>query len=178
MAEKKRSVGLVVLTDLPERGRVAALQVRGEWNFEKMKPESWPGACQVTVHGKVEECDKNWEDALFREASEEMEGGVSSAVYLARGNNYLRPISQEIEAGEEVRTYALLLNPKDFESVRLHVSSGGIRFVTEEQARQVWNIHQFKKNEGVPRDITAMFPDEMVAVLKAFEHFRATPAEA
>lgn len=54
----KKSVGLVILAEmLGENGTlVAVLQRRGKRNFEEGgKPESWPGGCQVTAHGTLEE---------------------------------------------------------------------------------------------------------------------------
>ena len=53
--KKKKSVGVQILSRDKKGALVAILQVRSQWNEEKNSPESYPGTCQVTVHGKLEE---------------------------------------------------------------------------------------------------------------------------
>ena len=69
----KKSVGLVVMTMLPKKDGskvlAAILQRRGTFNTEKMEPESWPGCCQVTCHGRLEE-GEDFELGLFNELGE------------------------------------------------------------------------------------------------------------
>ena len=69
----KRSVGLLVMTAINSH-LVALLSRRGVWNYEKGGFESWPGAYQITAHGKA----KGEEDVktnLEREVGEELGGG-------------------------------------------------------------------------------------------------------
>lgn len=181
MAEKKRSVGLVALTDLPAfGGRVAILQVRGEVNTEKLEPESWSGGCQVTVHGKLHGVE-TWEDALRRETREELGRFAGEHLEgLMRREDFEQQIVGTSEEGDkEVRTYGILVEPMFIRDLILHSSSGGIRLAREEQVRECDDLGKLDKKEGVrDRRVTTMFEDERNAVLNAFERFRNVPCSA
>ncbi len=71
---KKRSVGIQLLGKNTLGELVAILQVRAKWNSEKNTPETWPGACQVTAHGKLED-GEDFMQALFRETGHVANGG-------------------------------------------------------------------------------------------------------
>ncbi|GEM_PF-350157 len=88
MAEKRRVTGLLIMTELPNYGLVAVLQRRGEFNHEKMGPESFPGAMQLTVWGGVEESE-SMPGALFREIQEEM--GVATLYKVCDRGGILLP---------------------------------------------------------------------------------------
>ena len=76
MADKKRSGGLaILLSNVPGEGElVELLSTRGLVNPEKLPKgeilESFPGGCQIAVHGRVKE-EESELDALYREVQEE-----------------------------------------------------------------------------------------------------------
>jgi len=162
---KKVSVGLVVLTDISSMGgRVAVLQRRGEFNHEKMGAESYPGACQVTVHGKVEKSESTF-TALYREFAEEL-GKTALRVFLPSA---LKNLSNIVTEEKEVMTYGTVLPASFLKEVQLNPSSGGLVLLTEDRMDSIQDLHSFDKKEGVTdRRIIAMFPDEKEAVRKAF----------
>lgn len=168
MSEKKLSVGvMVLLTDVPNMGRAALLQRRGEFNHEKMAPESWPGACQVTAHGKVEVYE-TCEQALYREISEEL-GALAVQVIRAQGAK-VPEIYHHATDQKTVFTYGMVLPASLLKCVQLGPSSGGLVLMPENQVDIIQNLNLFDKTEGVrDRKIVAMFPDEIEAVKKAFE---------
>lgn len=184
-ATKKRMVGLVVLTDIPDMGRVAVLQRRGEFNHEKMGPESFPGLYQVTVHGKVEEGESS-EVALYREFVEKL--GDDRAAFrlvvpllmiqgrLVTGKSPLKVLLR-VETEEKVAvTYGAMLTANFLKEVRLGPSSGGLRLLREDEVNFIQEVdpssNGYNKKVGiVDRRVVAMFPDEKEAVRKAFRVF-------
>jgi hypothetical protein len=156
----KRTVGLVVLTNIESLGGlVAILQVRGEFNNETMRPETWPGGCQVTVHGACNEAETQLE-TLLREAREEM------------GARFAQMIHQFHPVNEEGANFMMYAIPDVVKNVQLHGGSGGLRFIRPDQVDSIVNLKDFDRKTGVTdRRITAMFPDEKEAVRLAFEKF-------
>jgi 8-oxo-dGTP pyrophosphatase MutT (NUDIX family) len=169
---KKQSVGLVVLTEIPSMGGVVAiLQRRGKFNHEKMGPESWPGGCQVTCHGKVEEVDEGVLDALQREIEEEF--GWDAVQEILPDPNQAILLSDEESESERALTYGVLVPPSGFlreGKVSLNASSGGLDFVTRDKVGQIQELRNFDKRTGVTDlNTIAMFSDEIEAVRLAFE---------
>lgn len=161
---QQRSVGLVILTDVPAMGGLCAvLQVRGEFNHEKLGPESYPGACQITVHGKCEEGE--WlPTALMREIREELGPGI---------HNSIRQMSElnRVETEEKlVINYGCRLSAEIIKFIQLSASTGGIRLLRREDVEKIVDLKKFDKKEGVrDRSVTAMFADEKEAVRLAFK---------
>lgn len=169
----KRSVGLVVVTEIDGLGRVAVLQRRGEFNHETMKSESYPGGCQVTAHGGVEE-GESFSQALNREIIEELS---ENFYMITRSNMTDIAVMQELvrleETDREVVTYGAKLPAYFLGGIRLSPSSGGLVLLAEPEVKKVKNLKDFDRNEGVlDRKVIAMFPDAREAVCKAFEVFK------
>ena len=167
----KTSVGLVVLVDVPSMGgRVAVLQVRGRFNHEKMGPESYPGCCQVTVHGKCED-EEGIMGALFREIEEEL--GEKTALILQ--NKYLKNefVGLCLKEKEGVINYGVIFSSDSsvyfLNSIRLNASTGGLRFIRQVDIDDIIDIRLFDKTIGVKDLATAMFLDEKEALKLAFE---------
>ena len=170
---KKRSAGVLVMTEFPGMGLVAVLQRRGEFNHEKMGPESYPGGCQLTAHGGMEDSEAPF-DTIFREALEEMGAPFGVAVGAALSGSLVNaPRLNYINTDEkEVYSYGQKMNPDFLKSIKLGPSSGGVVLVTKERASKIRNLKEFTREEGVDQlSIIAMFLDDKVAVLKAFKYF-------
>lgn len=120
-----KSVGLFIVTKLPNDDLVALLQARGRWNFETDKLETYPGCCQATASGGVGE-NESYEEAARREAYEELGPTFSVLVLEAfkRGDVYTLPIVKE-----GVQNYALLVEYVATKKIALHPSSGGLRSI-------------------------------------------------
>lgn len=164
MAEK--SVGLIVMTEIPHMGLVAVLRERGNFNFEKMAPESWAGGCQVTVHGKLEE-GEDFLDALDREINEELGPAFANISHL-RKNIIL--VYEKQEELKHVKTFAQKLDCRCLARIRLNPDSGSIQFLPRHGLDRVCNLNNHPREISIAnRSIIAMFPDEMKAVVKAFD---------
>jgi len=165
----EKSVGLVLITEVPDLGVAAVLRERGFWNFEEMKFESWPGACQVTVHGKLGP-NETFMQAIRCEIEEELGTRFLNAFWP--GFKSLVEVSHEKTEEKEVVTLATKVDFYMLNLIRLDPSAGSIRFLTPCELDCVQDVRNFSKNQGVPdRTIIAMFPDEAEAVKKAFKHF-------
>jgi len=151
---------------------VAVLQKRGEFNHEKMGPESWPGACQITVHGSLEE-HESWSGAMFRESGEELGTAVWNC-FNGKLDSMAKLLSEKTSSEKEVRTFGIELPAGFLKRVRLNASTGGLHLLRKKQVSQICRLcpEHFSKAVGVDERLTiAMFPDEIEAVKKAFEIF-------
>jgi len=165
--ETNRSVGLIVFTQLPNDEELSAiLQIRGEFNHEKMRPESWPGLCQLTVHGRCEP-GENARTALLREIKEEL--GLDGSMVCSIGS--FSALAETEGSSNEVSNFAVNIAPNWFlKSFRLSLSSGGIRLVKKKQLNDILPAQKHDR-DGVPRHKTVMFKDDIEALKKAFEMF-------
>ncbi len=173
----KTSVGFLAMTEV--NGTLyAILQRRGEWNHEKMAPESWPGACQVTAHGKIE-LGEEFLPAVKREVAEELGSWFGEIV---AGLNWFRagnPQGGDIDVvtlyeDDKVRTEGFIIDNSYLRGFRLQPSTGGLKLITKEEVMGIVDLtsSSYNKEVGVvTRSIVAMFPDEIKAVKKAFEVF-------
>lgn len=166
-----------MLTEIPSvGGLVAILQKRGDFNHEKMEPESWPGACQLTAHGKCEE-NESMIDALIREVQEELEGpdipfervrGFGMIIKFEADK--LTELNRVESETSEVVNYGVRVANSLIPMFRLSPSTGGLRLVHRVELASVIDVRSFDKIAGVPlRATIAMFPDELDAVKIAFE---------
>lgn len=163
---KKRAVGLVLTTTLPDGRLVAVLQARGVFNTEKMGPESFPGACQVTAHGGLEE-DEGWIEGLLREVGQELGDAVAAMISAARDS--IVQLTRTDDGKKEVVTYGLRLCDCTFlRAIRFGPDSGGLRLVTASDPMVNLRSIEHAKERGVTdHRVIALFPDEMDAVQAA-----------
>ena len=163
---KRLIVGLLVITKVDGMGRVAVLQRRGEFNHEKMASESWPGGCQVTVSGGIEEGESVYR-ALCRELHEELGFAMPA---LMRYSRILKELSHTVTEEKEAVIYGVVWPASFLKEIQLGPSSGGLVLLAEDKVEGVQNLLSFGKKEGVTdRRVVAMFPDEKEAVRKAFK---------
>lgn len=174
--EKRMAVGVIVIVDVESLGRVAVLQRRGEFNLNhnKVVPQSYPGACQVTAHGGLEQEDSHiFLIGLEREFREELgevaAGYLRSAIYTGKITELIRMETPE----KIVVTYGAIFPEAFIYSIRLEGESGGVTFVKEEDVKNILSLKNFDKKTGVrDRSVNAMFPDEIDALRMAFEKCR------
>ncbi len=172
----KKSVGLVLMVKMPQEDGsevlMAVLQRRGRFNTEKMKPESYPGCCQVTCHGGLEE-GESFDDALIREVEEELGTDLAKCLRCLPDKVGIEILIHQTTTEKEIITYGGMLPIKWISSIRLGPDSGGLDLISESEARGATvEIKPEYKADGPPKSwMVAMFPDEIMAVRKAFEVF-------
>jgi hypothetical protein len=167
----KRSVGLILMKNMD--GRMKALvQKRGRWNFAEDKPETYPGCCQVSCHGRIEDGETE-QSALQREIHEEL-GAWFAAWFLENRGDSLRKVVSIADDRKSVATYALLL-PDDFDvesGICLSPSSAGLVPLDIGDLGEVVETTSEMKVIGPEFTATvAMFSDEKHAVEEAFGTF-------
>jgi hypothetical protein len=175
-----KSVGLVVMMDIPGIGLVAVLRERGFFNPEKMEPESWPGVCQVTVHGRLEK-NEDFLTALIRELPEELGNDFASnfislitlnpaLLGTVFGKTFYSQEGGKEVVVREVVTFAIKISPLFLKKIRLAPESGAIRLVSLDEIAKIVGATPSDKVNGAPdRRIIIMFPDEKAAVVNAFD---------
>jgi hypothetical protein len=164
---KKKSVGLIILTEVFGFGLVAVLKARGSFNTEKMDKESYAGVYQVTVHGGLKR-GESFMDALFREVKEEL--GKKAEKIVKKNKAYISEINLMETDDKIVMTYMLKLPSYFLNKIRLNADSGEIRLVKSEEVGIISDIKDAYKVSGVAdRRIVVMFPDEKESVKAAFK---------
>jgi ADP-ribose pyrophosphatase YjhB (NUDIX family) len=160
-----RSVGLVVITVIDGQ-KVALLHKRGGFNPEKMKPETWPGASQVSCHGKLRD-GEDFKQGLYREAEEEL--GPLFVRKLEENEDQIILIYEKHTQDKSVKTFAVFMeNPAFLKDIRLAGASGGILLADENT--ELRNLKNFDKKQGVTdNNVVAMFADEIQAVRQALK---------
>ena len=150
----------------PMQGLVAILQRRGKFNHEKMKPESFPGGCQLTVWGGAEEKETPAR-ALWREIVEEA-GWVWATDFRILKNSGKRAV--QLEDSLSVSVWGAYFPPESLETLRLNASTGGIVMVKEDDLEKIRDLKgDFQRDAGVPDLATiAMFNDAKEVLAKGF----------
>ena len=175
MVTKKKSVGVQLLSKNTNGELVAILQVRAKWNAEKNAPESWPGACQVTAHGKLEE-DEDFRQALFREVGEELGNEIVPVMQKLSDSGELKELSNYDTPEKQIITYGAIV-VEDVLKTLLEKektdSFGGFKLIKYNEVEKILDIQKFDKTIGVAEEnIIAMFLDEAETVKIAFKKLR------
>ncbi len=150
--------------------RYAILQKRGEFNHETMSPESWPGACQPTMHGDVME-GEDPEDAFDREFFEKLGIGFS---LLGYPRSRVEKKAPEDISGEDSLDYVSRVTSRFLPDIRLIFSTGGMRLINERQALEIGltEITTLAKDRAVPQNILAMSEHDYRLLIWGFDFFR------
>ncbi len=168
---KKKSVGIQLLAKSND-SLVAILQVRSKWNSEKNVVETWPGACQVTVHGKLEE-GEDFMGALLREIEEELGDEVATILRNLAKEKSFEILINDDHPEKQVITYGVIVDESVLHILTSRAKSstfGGFKIIRREGVDKIIDLRTIDKTTGVTDANTiAMFPDEKEAVLVAFE---------
>lgn len=165
------AVGLIITTEI-ENKKVAVLQRRGVFNTEKMAPESWPGACQPTVHGKLIH-GETLKDSLWREMEEEIGEKASYNVISSFKKIPPRIVQEHMKGEKVVKTFTLHIPDNAFlKEIRLNADTGGLVYASEEDVKKgrIFDLEKITTRERGITDlrVIAMFSDEKSAIEKIF----------
>ena len=168
----KKTVGLIVLANTQEKGLVAVLQVRGNFNTEKNNKETYNGACQLTVHGSMNDGESET-DTLLRETREEL--GEDFAEILESELNIhknfidLNKIENE---NMSVANFGTMVKESALKEIEINQSTGGsIRLISKDDIGNIRELTPEDRENGIADDETVMFPDDIEAVKLTFEKF-------
>ncbi len=168
----KKTVGLIVLANIQEKGLTAVLQVRGDFNTEKNNEETYKGACQITVHGSMNNGETEM-DTLLRETREELGEEFAEIVEaeLNKDQNFVELNKIENE-NIVVTNFGTIVNEDALKEIELNSSTGGsIRLISKSDVDNIRELKSEDREAGVASDEIAMFPDDIEAVRMAFEKF-------
>lgn len=172
MSDDVNKVSLFVVTRVPHRGLVVIFQGRGEHNFETGKSESFPHCLQSTVSGGIG-LNETPIEAVRREAYEELGRVFSGLVGEAIRNNFLKKLSRV--KGSRTVAFVLYMPYGDVAKIRLHASSGGLRFFKLKNYKRIHPVVKEQHRELGPKMFSdmVMFADDIAAVREMSELFYA-----
>lgn len=175
------------MTHLGDGRLVAVLRRRGKFNPEKdWGKESYPGACQVTAHGKVKDGETSI-CALIREVREEL--GDEFARFVVEKGMKLIPgersglrevdvdgpmklISHTNHEDHLILNWGIYANRSLLNCIRLHPETGNIEFIAKEDLRFVGLLQPYHKEKGINSlSSITMFESEIDVTLRAFDLF-------
>lgn len=166
MIALKRIAGLFVFAH-DAQGLFVLLQRRGEWDYERNQPESYPGGCQATASGGMEEEDDGDPYlAMLREVKQELGPTFHQIVAQARPEQVA--IIPNPAMLREATYYWMVASEEEIRTIVLHPSTGGlVRF------RQTMHIHdmstEFTRADGITdRRIIAAYPEVKIALARAW----------
>lgn len=168
----KKTVGLIVLVNTQTRGLVAVLQVRGNINVEKNNQETYKGACQLTVHGSINDGETQT-DTLLRETREELgeEFAEIVEVELNKDQNFIELNRIENE-NISVANFGAIVSENALKEIEINPSTGGsIKLISKSDVNKIRELKPEDRETGVAEDEVAMFPDDIEAIRLAFEKF-------
>ncbi|MFA6322648.1 MAG: NUDIX domain-containing protein [Candidatus Buchananbacteria bacterium] len=160
----KVSLSLLIFTKDIDGQTKALIQQRGPWDYEKDQPQTYVGAWQTSVHGKLENI---WE-GLARETREEL--GDDFASQLNESEVIAMEHEEPTEDSRRVFHHLTFVPLEKIKSIKLHSSSSGFKMVTEEEVKKFRPIDIIlHRDSGVPKDGIWMFDDEISSLLDGFE---------
>ncbi len=171
MTTKKKFVGVQLLARNEKRELVAILQVRGKWNAEKNNPESYPGICQVTAFGGLEE-GEDFMQALLREVKEELGDEIVLFIKKLKGAGQLKEICHYETPERQTVIYGTIAG-EDILKMMLkkekNDSFGGFKIIRQDEIEKIVDLKNINREIGATEEIIAMFPAAKKAVEIAFE---------
>ncbi len=161
-------VAALLVASHDDQGPFVVLQRRGEWDYEKGQKESWPGACQCTANGGME--DEDEEDTLRcmrREVYQELGPEFARQLVGRYAPSRLCRIVTE-RLNREAEIYWTQVPEAMLGSIVLHASTGGLVRIRPGQEILDMSLH-FTREDGVPdRRVIAGYPETIEAVTRAF----------
>ncbi len=156
-----KAVSLHVFVDDEETGLQAVCQVRGMFNVETWKQESYRGLLQPAAHGKFKPDDMNDPRVcMLREAGEEL-GAEFLAFLISLPSGQI----QEVPYGGDVKHYTVCVTRAVVQQMRPHPSST-LRLLNAN------SVAAFDKTLGkeyvIPSGVNAMFADDLAAMEMAW----------
>ncbi len=174
MDTKKRFVGIQLFAKNAAGELVAILQVRGKWNTEKNSPESYPGICQVTAFGELEE-GEDFMQALLREAQEELGNEIVPFIKKLKDAGQLKEIDNYETPEKQIVIYGAIVEENVFNILmkkKKNSSFGGFKIIRQNEIEKIVDLKNIDRETGVTDEIIAMFPDAKKAVKLAFEKLK------
>ncbi|OGD66261.1 hypothetical protein A2Z61_01085 [Candidatus Campbellbacteria bacterium RIFCSPLOWO2_02_35_12] len=168
MKKTKKTIGLIIIFKDKEKCFTAALQMRGGFNTEKNKPETYKNASQLTVHGGINK-KENEIEALLRETKEEL--GAKFAKIIELNKNKLIEVNRIKNDKISVVNFGLILTKIDLDKIKINKQTGGsLRLISKNEIRNIRELKPSEKTNGIAdKNEIVMFSDDIEAVKLAFE---------
>lgn len=166
---KKTAAGLILFTKDPHKGLVAVLSRRGEFDYEKFKPEKYQNLYEVTAGGGIES-GEHLIEGLLREIKEEL--GTAAAKLIQHYATQFHTIAYT-EDYKAVYTYAVYIPHFPLNILKPHRSSAGILTVSERDLPTLKAFPINHERQGPSREDKTrwMFPDQLEGLKKGFQLF-------
>ncbi len=162
-----RRIAALIVMSRDAQGLFALLQKRGEWDYEKRQPESYPGGCQATASGGMEEEDDGDPEATMRREVWQELGGTFASLVISAKPEFLASIPMP-NMNRRATFYWVEMPEEDLAKIALHPSSGGlVRFRQGMEMRDMYA--EFSRAEGITdRRVIAAYPELKLALARAF----------
>ncbi len=167
---KRIAAGLILFTKDPRKGLVAVLSKRGHFDYEKFKPEKFPGLYELTASGGIHS-GEHLIDGLLREVEEEL--GNAAAKLIVRYEQQFHQVAHYERGDLIVYNYAVYIPHFPLVVIHPHRSSDGILVVSAAAAKKIKALDRAHgKQTPMPDDKTIwMFPDQLEGLKKGFTLF-------
>ncbi len=166
---QKTAAGLIIFTKIPHKGLVAILNRRGEFDYEKFKPEKYQNLYEVTAGGGIDS-GEHLIEGLLREVEEEL--GTAAAKLVKHYAAQFHTVAYTTDH-KAVYTYAVFIPHFPLTLLKPHRSSAGIRIVTTHDIPKL-KAHLITNDRKGPADDGEiwMFPDQLEGLKRGFELYK------
>ena len=154
--EKKRKIGLLILTPIKHMGLVAISYTQGIVHARNLMPLPFPGSSEVTLYADSDlHDDQNQTYILIRNA-EERYGENSVDIFFSNYNHHLQPFEPSVfkfssDSTNVFITAKLVDDSSLLHSLRVPLSSSGIRLITQDMLCQIRILDDHDKEHGMMR---------------------------
>lgn len=147
------------------------LHSRGEYDFQKNQPETFPYLFQPSCHGKVDG-EEELMQALHREMKEEIGGRFCSTAWPLME---FHKVYEEVKHDRHTTTYATFISNEPLKHLQLWCGSAGFAFVTKQEfEHRALGVCTPSASATIDLRMShiCMIVDEIVAVSNGFDLFR------
>lgn len=172
---RKTAAGLILFTKDPHKGLIAILSRRGEFDYEKFRPEKYQNLYDVTAAGGIES-GEHLIEGVMREVGEELGSATAKLIkhYASQFHVVAHAEHDYPNYAVTIYTYAVYIPHFPLPILKPHRSSAGLRSVT---IKEMTHIKAFTRNDekkGPAKDDPTvwMHSDQLEGLKKGFELFK------
>lgn len=177
--EKKRKVGLLILTPVKHMGLVAISYTQGIVHARNLLPLPFPGSSEVTLYADSDLHDDQDETDLLIRNAEERYGENSVDIIFSHYNLRPQPLEPSVFTFSSDNTNVFITakivdDSSLLSSLRVSLSSFGIRLITQDMLNKIRILDDHDISDGMihlPQSQLGMTYDTFKAFENAFLFF-------
>ncbi|HTE48878.1 MAG TPA: hypothetical protein VK675_03165, partial [Candidatus Paceibacterota bacterium] len=167
---KEKDVGAILMGKGRNGKLLAILQLRAGRNKKKGEPQTYPGACEISIHAKLKKGEDFFE-GLKREVEEKFGKEMACIIQKMHDENQLI----ELVNDKQNITYGAVVGERIIRTLLIKPQSpefAGFRLIRHDEVDKIVNVETLSERIGpIEPETVAMFRNEKTVVERAFQKF-------